>query len=260
MRVADAEAEGRFGASPARRPCARGRRMPLLVEGDVVGLLVAGRAGPRHLHRRGAAARQGGGLLGRRGARRAQLLEQVRRYATLLEQVVEVDQRVFAARAPTRSPRRSSTERAASAATWRDAGPADAARARRGGDHRGGAFAGAVGRPAPAGPGLGGRAPPLRRTDAGRGRGARRGAAGRAGLPRAARDRRRLGGLPGAPRPDGESPDDRLLEAYASRRPRPIGHARRPARPAAEPVADPSRFPSRRGVRRLDGTTAALRH
>ena len=150
-----------------------------------------------------------------------------------------------AARAPTRSPPRSSRGRAASAAT---AGGCSSCR-RRGGRWwpraPGDALAGAVGRPAPADLAVGGGAPPLRRPDAGRGRVARHGAAGRAGLS-SCRSRRADGwvGCLALLDPNGESPEDRLLEAYASRAAAAWRHAAPPGRDALSP-SPTFRFPSR---------------
>jgi hypothetical protein len=99
VRVRDAEAEGPLalaGAPPLRSWVA----LPLLLEGDVVGMLVAGRLAldtftDEDLLRAKAVAFWAAAAL-----RRVQLQEQVRRYATLLEQVVEVDQRVFSGEGP----------------------------------------------------------------------------------------------------------------------------------------------------------------
>jgi len=94
VRVQDAEVEGPLalaGVPPLRSWVA----LPLLLEGDVVGTLVAGRLAldaftDEDLLRTKAVAFWAAAAL-----RRVQLQDQVRRYATLLEQVVEVDQRVF---------------------------------------------------------------------------------------------------------------------------------------------------------------------
>jgi hypothetical protein len=99
VRVRDAEAEGPLalaGAPPLRSWVA----LPLLLEGDVVGMLVAGRLAldtftDEDLGRAKAVAFWAAAAL-----RRVQLQDQVRRYATLLEQVVEVDQRVFRGEGP----------------------------------------------------------------------------------------------------------------------------------------------------------------
>ncbi len=99
VRVHDAEVEGPLalaGAPPLRSWVA----LPLLLEGDVVGMLVAGRQAfdtftDEDLLRAKAVAFWAAAAL-----RRVQLQEQVRRYATLLEQIVELDQRVFGGEGP----------------------------------------------------------------------------------------------------------------------------------------------------------------
>ena len=93
--VRDAEAEGAalpLAGAPALRSWVA---LPLHLEGDVVGLLVAGRQAldaftEEELLRAKAVAFWAAATL-----RKGQLLEQVRRYAALLEQVVAVDERVF---------------------------------------------------------------------------------------------------------------------------------------------------------------------
>jgi len=98
-RGSDTEAEGPLalaGAPPLRSWVA----LPLLLEGDVVGMLVGGRLAfdtftDDDLLRAKAVAFWAAAAL-----RRVQLQDQVRRYATLLEQVVEVDQRVFRGEGP----------------------------------------------------------------------------------------------------------------------------------------------------------------
>jgi len=96
LNVADVNAEERFRAIPGAPPVRSWAGIPLLVEGDVIGLLYLGRAHPdpfvdEDLHRAKAVAFSAAAAI-----RKAQLLEQVHRYAALMEQVVEVDQRVFA--------------------------------------------------------------------------------------------------------------------------------------------------------------------
>jgi hypothetical protein len=101
VRVHDAEAEAEgplalAGAPPLRSWVA----LPLLLEGDMVGMLVAGRQAldtftDEDLLRAKAVAFWAAAAL-----RRVQLQEQVRRYATLLEQIVEIDQRVFRGEGP----------------------------------------------------------------------------------------------------------------------------------------------------------------
>ena len=132
VRVRDAEAEGPLalaGAPPLRSWVA----LPLLLEGDVVGMLVAGRLAldtftDEDLGRAKAVAFWAAAAL-----RRVQLQDQVRRYATLLEQVVEVDQRVFRGEGPdaslSRDPRGGVPHRGLQRGHAR---PADAAGAGRG--------------------------------------------------------------------------------------------------------------------------------
>ena len=201
VRVRDAEAEGPLalaGAPPLRSWVA----LPLLLEGDVVGMLVAGRLAldtftDEDLLRAKAVAFWAAAAL-----RRVQLQDQVRRYATLLEQVVEVDQRVFRGEGPEalvpRDPRGGVPHRRLPRGVAR---PADAAGAGGGRElrRRPGRGRRAQGT---RGPGVGGGPPPASRPDAGRRRVAGHGAAGRAGLPRAPRDARRLGGVSRPPRPE----------------------------------------------------------
>jgi hypothetical protein len=99
VRVADAEEEGALGldGAPALRSWVA---LPLLVEGDVVGLLVAGREAldtftDDELLRAKAVAFWAGAAL-----HRVEQLDQLRRYATLLEQVVELGRRVFEGEGP----------------------------------------------------------------------------------------------------------------------------------------------------------------
>lgn len=74
--------------------------IPLLVEGEVIGLLCLDRHrvepfGEEDLHRAKAVAFSAAAAI-----RKAQLLEQIRRYATLMERLVDVDQAVFADKHP----------------------------------------------------------------------------------------------------------------------------------------------------------------
>lgn len=96
LNLADAEAEARFVPVPGVPPVRSWSGIPLLVEGEVIGLLSLGRSRvdpfeEEDLHRAKAVAFSAAAAI-----RKAQLLEQVRRYATLMEQVVAIDQRVFA--------------------------------------------------------------------------------------------------------------------------------------------------------------------
>ena len=98
--VPDSEADGApfplVGAPPLRSWMA----LPLLLEGEIVGMLVAGRQAldtfsGEDLQRAKAVAFWTAATL-----RRVQQLDQLRRYATLLEQVADVDQRVFRGERP----------------------------------------------------------------------------------------------------------------------------------------------------------------
>ncbi len=98
--VADAEAESRPAPIPGAPALRSWAGVPLLVEGDVIGLLCFGRTQvdpylDEDLHRVKAVVFSAAAVI-----RKAQLLEQVRRYALLMEQVVVVDQLVFAGGAP----------------------------------------------------------------------------------------------------------------------------------------------------------------
>jgi hypothetical protein len=95
LSLADTEAEPRFVPLPGLPPVRSWAGIPLLVEGEVIGLLRLGRERvdpfeEEELHRAKAVAFSAAANI-----RKAKLLEQVRRYATLLEQVVAIDQRVF---------------------------------------------------------------------------------------------------------------------------------------------------------------------
>jgi hypothetical protein len=93
--VADAEADGQPCPLGLPRPLRAWVALPLLQEGEVAGLLVAGRRAaspftPDELQRAKPIAAAAAAVL-TRGQRFAQL----RRYASLLEQVVDLSQRVF---------------------------------------------------------------------------------------------------------------------------------------------------------------------
>ena len=95
--MADDERFERIAGTPGIRSWAG---IPLLVEGDVIGLLCLDRRqvapfDEEELHRAKAVAFSAAAAI-----RRAQLHEKVRRYATLMERVVQVDQAVFAGRPP----------------------------------------------------------------------------------------------------------------------------------------------------------------
>ncbi len=94
VRVDDTEAEGALSLAGA--PTLRSWvALPLLLEGDVVGMLVAGRVALDSFTDEDLVRAKAVAFWAAAALRRVQLQDQVRRYATLLEQVVEVDQRVF---------------------------------------------------------------------------------------------------------------------------------------------------------------------
>jgi hypothetical protein len=83
------------GPPPLALPLRSWATLPMIHEGERLGLLLLGRLAPSdfsqtELHRARRLAYSVGAVLAR-----GRQLEQVRRYAVLLEQVVEVDQRVF---------------------------------------------------------------------------------------------------------------------------------------------------------------------
>jgi hypothetical protein len=216
VRVADAEAAGALGLAgvPALRSWTA---LPLLVEGDVVGLLVAGREAfdtfsDDEVLRAKAVAFWAGAAL-----RRAQQLEQLRRYATLLEQVVEVGRRVFEGEGPDAlSPAvldgacRIGGYRGGMLVLQTPRGPVVAATS-------GEALAGTLGRPAPADLASTAvrRLPATRMLDVAEALGVELPAEQVFLVPLAIPD-----GWVGCLvllDPNGESPEDRLLEAYASR-------------------------------------------
>jgi hypothetical protein len=95
INVGDSEADPRTLPIPGAPPLRSWAGLPLLVEGDVIGLFCFGKTqtDPYHdeeLHRVRAVVFSAAAVI-----RKAQLLEQVRRYALLMEQVVVVDQLVF---------------------------------------------------------------------------------------------------------------------------------------------------------------------
>jgi GAF domain-containing protein len=94
VRVQDAEAEGALSlpGAPAVRSWVA---LPLLLEGEVVGMLVAGRVALDTFTEEEVLRAKAVAFWAAAALRRVQLLGQVRRYAALLEQVVEIDQRVF---------------------------------------------------------------------------------------------------------------------------------------------------------------------
>jgi hypothetical protein len=99
VRVRDAQAEGPLALAGA--PLLRSWvALPLLLEGDVVGMLVAGRLALDSFTDEDVGRAKAVAFWAAAALRRVQLQDQARRYATLLEQVVEVDQRVFRGEGP----------------------------------------------------------------------------------------------------------------------------------------------------------------
>ena len=97
VQVRDSEADGPLAGVPLLRSWLA---LPLLLQGEVVGVLVAGREAldafsDEELLRAKAVAFWAAATL-----RRVQVTEQLRRYTTLLEQVGELDQRVFRGEGP----------------------------------------------------------------------------------------------------------------------------------------------------------------
>jgi len=201
------------GAPPLRSWMA----LPLLLEGDEVGMLVAGRQAqdsfsPEELQRAKAVASWTAATL-----RRVQQLDQIRRYASLLEQVADVDQRVFSGESP-EALASAIVEGACRVGAYRGGllvlqtprGPVVAATAGEG-------FTGAQGRTAPADLASTGtrRLPAARMLDVAESLGMELPAEQTYLVPLVAPDG--YVGCLALLDPNGESPDDRLLEAYGSR-------------------------------------------
>ncbi len=94
VQVADADVEGALELvhAPALRSWVA---LPLLLEGDAVGVLVAGRAALDSFTDEEVLRAKAVAFWAAAALVRAQQLEQLRRYSTLLEQVVDVAQHVF---------------------------------------------------------------------------------------------------------------------------------------------------------------------
>jgi hypothetical protein len=214
---ADVTQEAGFTGIPEADAVQSWAGIPLLVEGDVIGLLSLDRHraegfDEEDLHRARAVAFSAAAAI-----RKAQLLEQVRRYAALMEQVVAVDHAVFAgaaaaevAQAILEGAGRVGTYRSGALLLTGREGPRIAATF-------GDAFAGSEGRIMPSELDL----TTTSRLDADRA--ARIGTAlvlakplhGLYVVPLAT-SQTHMGALVLVD-PDGDSPDDRLMEAYASR-------------------------------------------
>jgi hypothetical protein len=96
--IEDVQQDDRFSKIEGTAPIRSWAGLPLLVEGEVLGILCLDRHRvepfeEEDLHRAKAVAFSAAAAI-----RKAQLLEQVRRYATSMERVVAVDQAVFAGR------------------------------------------------------------------------------------------------------------------------------------------------------------------
>jgi hypothetical protein len=215
--VTDAEA----GAAPfplvGAPPLGPWLALPLLLEGDVVGMLVAGRRAegafsPEEIQRTKAVASWSAATL-----RQVQQADQLRRYATLLEQVADVDQRVFRGDRPD-ALAAAILEGACRVGSYRGGvlilqtprGPVVAAA-------HGEAFAGAVGRTAPAdlASTSSRRLPAARMLDVAESLGMELPAEQTYLVPLVAPDA--YVGCLALLDPNGESPDDRLMDAYAAR-------------------------------------------
>ncbi|HEX9187934.1 MAG TPA: GAF domain-containing protein [Vicinamibacteria bacterium] len=228
VRAQDAEEEGPLASAGAPALCAW-MALPLLLEGDVVGMLVAGRTAVDGFTDEEVLSAKAFAYWAAPAVRRLKLHEQLRRYATLLEQVVELDQRVFHGEGP------------------EILAPAIVDGACRIGGYRGGmlvlqtprgpvvagatgeAFAGALGRPAPAdlASTAARRLSPARMLDVAESLGVELPAEQVLLVPLATPDSW-LGCLVLLD-PNGESAEDRLLESYASRAAvafRHVAHAR----------------------------------
>lgn len=191
--------------------------LPLLLEGDIVGMLVAGRQAldtfsNEDLQRAKAVASWTAATL-----RRVQQLDQLRRYATLLEQVADVDQRVFGGERP-ETLGAAIVEGACRVGSYRGGllilqtprGPVVAAAV-------GEVFTGAVGRAAPAdlASTSARRLPAARMLDVAEALGMQLPAEQTYLVPLVTPDA--YVGCLALVDPNGESPDDRLMEAYGSR-------------------------------------------
>jgi hypothetical protein len=217
LSLPDAQADERFTGVPGGPPVRSWLGLPLLMEGEVVGVLCLGRdqVDPfldEDLHRARAVAFSAAAAI-----RKAQLLGQVRRYAALLEQVVAVDQTVFNG-ADARSVARVILQGAARVGNYRagmfvQAGPKGPVVLVAMGD----ACAGTEGRAAPGDLAATAtrRLPPSRVLEMGEALGVTLPAQEMYLVPLSTSEIH-VGAL-ALLDPDGESPDDRLMESYALR-------------------------------------------
>lgn len=217
LTLSDVQSDDRFVRIEGTAAIRSWAGIPLLMEGEVLGLLCLDRHrvepfDEEDLHRAKAVAFSAAAAI-----RKAQLLEQVRRYAALMERLVAVDQAVFAGRSAPEVARailagalHVGTYRAGLLVLQYPQGPQVAAAI-------GDAFAGIEGRPAP--PELTAQA--TARIEAtlvpqiGRDLGVSLPELGMFLVPFATPDTH-MGTL-ALLDPDGETPDDRMMESYASR-------------------------------------------
>jgi GAF domain len=228
INVGDSEADPRTPPIPGAPPLRSWVGLPLLVEGDVIGLFCFGKTQPdpysdQELHRVRTVVFSAAAVI-----RKAQLLEQVRRYALLMEQVVVVDQLVFSgAAAPDVA--RAILEAAIQFGNYgggllvlqTDKGPVVAAGA-------GDGFLGMEGRTAPASLAANSahRLDPTRMAEAAAALGTQLPREPAFLVPLHTSDSH-VGTL-ALLDPNGESPDDRLMESFASRAAAAYLHAARP--------------------------------
>ncbi len=215
--VPDAAAAGIPRPLPGSPSLQTWAALPLVLEGDVVGLLLAGRLAPPSFTEEEILRGKAVAFWAAAGLRRGQLLEQMRRYSALLEQVVAVDQRVFDGASPDEIAQdillgacRVGAYAGGLLVLQTPRGPVVAATAGEG-------FAGAAARPAPADLAVTTprRLPAERMLEVAEALGTELPTEQTYLVPLATADA--YVGCLVLPDPNGESPDDRLMEAYAPR-------------------------------------------
>lgn len=100
LSVVDLEGEPSFVRPPELLAVRSWAGIPLLVEGDLVGLVSLHRHRVEGFDEEDLHLARALAFTASAAVRKAQMLEQIRRYAVLMERVVEVDQAVFAGRTP----------------------------------------------------------------------------------------------------------------------------------------------------------------
>jgi hypothetical protein len=95
LHVADVEGDPRFSALPGLPPVRSWCGLPLLVEGDVIGIVTFSRDRVEPFEDAELHAAKAVAFSAAAAIRRAELHDKVRRYAALMEQLVAVDQAVF---------------------------------------------------------------------------------------------------------------------------------------------------------------------